>query len=217
MSMVVSMEWVAKKKGAVLAVALPLLILFSIFTGEVLGDESAFIPAMTPLTCFESATATLRVTQESTCPGSLVSLGSTSLSQILGDGGEVVQIHPLLQERFNAAHSAALLEGVQLEITSGFRSKQRQGELFVREVKIRGSESEAAKWVLPPAYSHHPLGLAIDVNYPGDRPGALWLEKNGSRFGLCRVYANEWWHFEGVIAPGQTCPPMAANALVDIP
>ena len=64
--------------------------------------------------------------------------------------------------------------------------------------------------------SHHPQGLAIDVNYPGDKLGALWLEENGSRFGLCRVYANEWWHFEGVIAPGQACPPLAPNALVDL-
>jgi hypothetical protein len=54
--------------------------------------------------------------------------------------------------------------------------------------------------------------LALDINYPA---GAAWLESNGARFGLCRVYGNEWWHFEGVIAPGQPCPAMAQNALVD--
>jgi hypothetical protein len=88
--------------------------------------------------------------------------------------------------------------------------------LFDREVAIRGSETEAAKWVLPPQFSHHPQGLAIDVNYPGVKAGAYWLETNGSRFGLCRVYDNEWWHFEGVIAPGERCPAMAANALIDL-
>jgi hypothetical protein len=70
--------------------------------------------------------------------------------------------------------------------------------------------------VLPPQFSHHPKGLAIDVNYPGDKAGTYWLETNGSRFGLCRVYANEWWHFEGVVAPGGICPALGANALVDI-
>lgn len=126
------------------------------------------------------------------------------------------QVHPLLLTRFNTAAAFAKADDVKLFITSGFRSLNRQAFLFKREVEIRGSESEAAKWVLPPEYSHHPRGLAIDVNYPGDKLGALWLEKNGSRFGLCRVYANEWWHFEGVIAPGQVCPPLAPNALVDL-
>lgn len=36
-------------------------------------------------------------------------------------------------------------------------------------------------------------GLALDV-----RPteGARWLEQHGGRYGLYRVYDNEWWHFE---------------------
>jgi LAS superfamily LD-carboxypeptidase LdcB len=130
--------------------------------------------------------------------------------------GVVSEIHPLLLTRFKTAAAFAKADGIKLFITSGFRTLDRQAFLFNREVEIRGSESEAAKWVLPPQYSHHPRGLAIDVNYPGDRLGALWLEENGSRFGLCRVYANEWWHFEGVIAPGQACPPLAPNALVDL-
>jgi hypothetical protein len=49
-----------------------------------------------------------------------------------------------------------------------------------------------------------------------DPAGALWLERNGWRFGLCRVYANEWWHFEGVIAPGERCPALAPDARVDL-
>ncbi|MER6898653.1 D-alanyl-D-alanine carboxypeptidase, partial [Amycolatopsis sp. NPDC000740] len=46
---------------------------------------------------------------------------------------------------------------------------------------------------LPPAQSQHVQGVALDV-----RPyeGAQWLEVHGGRFGLYRVYDNEWWHFE---------------------
>jgi D-alanyl-D-alanine dipeptidase len=29
---------------------------------------------------------------------------------------------------------------------------------------------------------------------------------------LCRVFENEWWHFEGNIAPGWRCPKMLKDA-----
>lgn len=168
------------------------------------------------LSCFETSTATVQVTTEESCPFGLISLGDSALQQITDSNSVTTELHPLLLQRFNAAYLVAKSEGVNLYITSGFRSLARQEVLFERAVAKYGSESEAAKWVLPAPYSHHPQGLAIDVNFPGDRPGAKWLELNGAKFGLCRVYANEWWHFEGVIAPGQTCPPLAPNALVDL-
>ena len=56
----------------------------------------------------------------------------------------------------------------------------------------------------------------IDINY-GDggskgKKAAAWLEKNGYKYGQCRRYENEWWHFEPVIAPGGTCPVLLADA-----
>jgi hypothetical protein len=55
----------------------------------------------------------------------------------------------------------------------------------------------------------HPWGLAVDINYKTGRPeGAKWLEDNGYKFGLCRRYENEWWHFEPLVAPGEKCPPL---------
>ena len=166
--------------------------------------------------CFNVNDLTTLITTDLVCPTTHIFLGDGPLTESVTADGSVSQVHPLLLTRFNTAAAFAKADDVKLFITSGFRSLNRQAFLFKREVEIRGSESEAAKWVLPPEYSHHPRGLAIDVNYPGDKLGALWLEKNGSRFGLCRVYANEWWHFEGVIAPGQVCPPLAPNALVDL-
>jgi len=208
------MQWVAKKHIAIAVIFLPLLIglLTALFADEIALDSS--VPPV--LTCFEPASATLRVTTADQCIAPLVSLGNSPLTDSATAAGEVVAINPLLQIRFDAARRAAFLEGIHLYISSGFRDESRQAVLFANAVKKYGSETEAAKWVLPPQFSHHPHGLAIDVNYPGDRAGAEWLESNGSRFGLCRVYANEWWHFEGVIAPGERCPEMAANALVDM-
>lgn len=174
------------------------------------------VPVSMNLSCFDTVTATIEVTTDENCPTGLISLGNSALQQITDSQSATTEIHPVLLQRFNAAYITAKRDGVNLYITSGFRTLTRQELLFEKAIKKYGSESEAAKWVLPAPYSHHPQGLAIDVNYPGDRQGAKWLELNGSKFGLCRVYANEWWHFEGVIAPGETCPPLAPNALVDL-
>jgi len=208
------MQWVAKKHLPVVAVYISLVIgIFAAIFPEEIALES---PTPPTLTCFEPESATLRVTTSAQCLAPLISLGNSALIESVTAAGVVEEIHPTLQNRFDAALAAASLEGIRLYITSGFRSEDRQATLFANAIKKYGSETEAAKWVLPARFSHHPQGLAIDVNYPGDRLGAKWLEENGARFGLCRVYANEWWHFEGVIAPGERCPEMAENALVDL-
>ena len=208
------MQWVAKRHipAALLTTLLALAFVISFNSGSISVEP---LP-VTALYCFESSTATIRVTTDPRCAEGLTDLGTGALKEIKGTSGAVTEINPILFARFEAARISASLEGVNLYITSGFRSQERQATLFAEAVEKYGSESEAAKWVLPPHYSHHPQGLAIDVNYPGDRAGAKWLEENGERFGLCRVYSNEWWHFEGVIAPGGSCPEMAQNALIDL-
>ncbi len=208
------MQWVARRylPEALVVLSLVVVLVTGVSTGAI-APEAETPPA---ISCFEPATATLRVTLKSQCPSPLISLGGAPLTESLTAENKVDGLHPLLSARFEAARRVAALEGVTLYITSGFRTADRQATLFANAIKKYGSETEAAKWVLPARFSHHPHGLAIDVNYPGDRAGAQWLEIHGSHFGLCRVYANEWWHFEGVIAPGESCPAMAANALVDL-
>jgi hypothetical protein len=183
------------------------------------NGETSHQAAQTELaiSCFDTSTATIKVFAQESCPEDLVSLGNSPLIQIRDSESMTSKIHPTLLKRFEAAKLSAQLQGVDLYITSGYRSLSRQERLFREAVTKYGSETEAAKWVLPAPYSHHPQGLALDVNYPGDPIGASWLEKNGAQFGLCRVYSNEWWHFEGVIAPGEVCPALAPNALVDLP
>jgi hypothetical protein len=212
--MVVIMQWVAKKHipEAIAVLSLLVVLLTGFTTGSISTEPE--VPSVT--SCFDSTTATIRVTIESQCPVPLITLGDSALTESVTATGGVLELHPLLAARFEAARISAASQGVALYITSGFRSQERQSELFAEALQKYGSESEAAKWVLPAQFSHHPDGLAIDVNYPKDPDGAKWLEENGARFGLCRVYANEWWHFEGVIAPGQICPAMAENALVDM-
>jgi hypothetical protein len=214
------MRWVHKQSFAfLLSVLAPLVIGIGLLVNpldEDLASPVVVAQELPSIVCFDvESRITLAVTEPS-CPPDFIFLGDSPLVEISDANGVAAELHPLLLTRFSVAQSFARADGVELSLTSGFRSLTRQQMLFDREVVIRGSESEAAKWVLPPKFSNHPRGLAIDVNYPDGREEALWLERNGSRFGLCRVYANEWWHFEGVIAPGQACPDPAPNALIDL-
>jgi D-alanyl-D-alanine dipeptidase len=163
-----------------------------------------------PLSCMNKITFEIRVTNTvKDCVATELTLGASEIKHRLNYPNE---IDPQLLVRFQAAKAAAEKDGQKIYIASGFRTLERQKYLFAAAVKKYGSEAEAAKWVAPPYVSHHPWGLAIDVNYPNEPVGAGWLEVNGARFGLCRVYENEWWHFEPVIAPGGTCPALVPNA-----
>jgi D-alanyl-D-alanine dipeptidase len=163
-----------------------------------------------PLSCAKKSDYTIRISNViKGCEKTEVSLGAGAISRSL--------IRPSamdkqLMNRFKAAQAAAKKDGQALYIASGFRSLSRQKTLFAQAVKKYGTAAEASKWVAPPLVSHHPWGIAIDVNYPDEPVGAGWLEINGSKFGLCRVFENEWWHFEPVIAPGWKCPALVPDA-----
>jgi len=163
-----------------------------------------------PLVCVNKESFELRASNViQRCLDSELSLGEGPLQFI---SLPATRLNSELEARFIAAQAAARKEGIELKIVSGFRTFSRQQSLFNQAIKKYGSTLEAAKWVAPPEVSKHPLGLAIDVNYPNDSIGAGWLEINGYKFGLCRVFENEWWHFEGNIAPGWKCPKMLKDA-----
>ena len=163
-----------------------------------------------PLLCANKVTYELRVSNViDRCFQDELSLGEGPIAYSLT---APKTLNSTLEVRFLAAQAAAKKDGVSLQITSGYRSHSRQSELFSAAIKKYGSYKQAAKWVSPPEISHHPLGLAIDVNYPNEPESAKWLEVNGYKFGLCRVFKNEWWHFEGNIAPGWKCPKMFKDA-----
>jgi D-alanyl-D-alanine carboxypeptidase len=95
---------------------------------------------------------------------------------------------------FEAARAEALWRhGELIGLTAGYRDAAAQARLFADAVRRAGSARLAMEWTLPPHESRHVAGTAVDV-----RPveGARWLERNGSRHHLYRVYDNEWWHFE---------------------
>ena len=167
-----------------------------------------------PLSCANKTNYAIRISNViKGCEKTELSLGAGAISRSL--------IRPdaldkQLMSRFKAAQAAAKKDGQALYIASGFRTLSRQQTLFAQAVRRYGSVQEASKWVAPPLVSHHPWGVAIDVNYPDEPVGAGWLEINGSKFGLCRVFENEWWHFEPVIAPGWKCPALVPDATFSV-
>ena len=108
---------------------------------------------------------------------------------------------------FEAAFAAAREDGLDPAIRSAWRSAEYQQVLFDRAVRTYGSEAEAARWVLSPNRSAHVKGYAVDVQ---PRSVATWLEAHGAKYGLCRTYDNEWWHFEYLAT--SHCPPRLPSA-----
>ena len=113
-----------------------------------------------------------------------------------------------------APHGAALQQaardaGVELWVTSGWRSAAYQQELLDEAVARYGSLGEALRFVATPDTSAHVTGDAVDI---GPAAADDWLDRNGAAYGLCRTYANEAWHFELATRPGGTCPPLRPDA-----
>ncbi|WP_373863898.1 M15 family metallopeptidase [Nocardia pseudobrasiliensis] len=118
-------------------------------------------------------------------------------------------LDPLLAAAYTLAEQEAHASGVPMSVTSGYRSYADQQALWEDGIRTYGSPEAARRWVLPPGESTHVQGRAIDV---GPEQGARWLETNGARWGLCRTYENEYWHFELATTPGGTCPPRLPDA-----
>jgi LAS superfamily LD-carboxypeptidase LdcB len=157
--------------------------------------------------CGSSKSGKVRAITTGKCQLSERSLGAEAIKR-----GKHRPKHLVTQfyNRYKTAKAAARKAGYTLQITSGWRSLSHQKYLYDRAVKRYGGDKKlASHWVLPPKKSNHPWGIAVDVNYgAGSKKGAKWLEKNGYKFGMCRRYKNEWWHFEPLVAPGTKCPKM---------
>jgi LAS superfamily LD-carboxypeptidase LdcB len=82
-----------------------------------------------------------------------------------------------------------------LRVMSGYRSPERQTQLWNQALAKYGSPEAARKWVAPPGRSQHNHGNAADLKYLA--PEALqWAHANAGKFGLAFPLKNENWHVE---------------------
>jgi LAS superfamily LD-carboxypeptidase LdcB len=102
-------------------------------------------------------------------------------------GGKQVEINTA--KAFVRMRDAAKRDGVTLVVVSGFRTMQKQRELYRLFKAGRGNPAN------PPGYSNHQNGLALDLN--ARAPGVYsWLTRNGGKFGFIRTVPRENWHWE---------------------
>jgi hypothetical protein len=99
-----------------------------------------------------------------------------------------------------------------LQVYSGYRSPERQAELWESALQRYGSEAEARRWVAPPGRSQHNMGNAADLRYNSPEARA-WAHANAANYGLAFPLSNEDWHIElatarGNAPRGNNQPPM---------
>ncbi|MFE4977599.1 M15 family metallopeptidase [Kitasatospora sp. NPDC056651] len=121
----------------------------------------------------------------------------------------VRNLDPALLAALREAAGAAKAQGIEMSVTSGWRSTGYQQRLLDRAVVTYGSLEQARRFVNTPEKSAHVSGKAVDV---GPTNADYWLIQHGAAYGLCQVYGNEIWHFELLTTPGGTCPAMLPDA-----
>lgn len=112
---------------------------------------------------------------------------------------------------FEKMFQAALAEGYQLYVTSGYRGYEEQEEVFAGYV-AEGGEEHALQYAAKPGHSEHQTGRAIDVFTPGETtrsfaasPVAGWLAEHAYEYGFVlrypegkedlTGYSYEPWHY----------------------
>lgn len=130
--------------------------------------------------------------------------------------GEIVSelIYPNLQNMFDDARNL----GIDPEVTSGYRTKEKQQSLFdekvneylQQEFSQEQAEEKAMQWVALPGFSEHHTGLAVDINAKNGSSNEVydWLKNNSWKYGFILRYPEdkteitginyEPWHFRFV-------------------
>jgi hypothetical protein len=124
----------------------------------------------------------------------------------------VTNLRPSLLRALRRAATDAARDGVRFVVNGGWRSPAYEDRLHREAVAKYGSEAEAARWVATGSTSPHVTGDAVDLG----AAAAGWLSAHGAAFGLCRIYANEPWHYElRPEAVRHGCPAMYADPTHD--
>lgn len=118
-----------------------------------------------------------------------------------------------------ATNLAAMMEdappGIRegLGLMSGYRSEERQAELWEEALKKYGSPEAARKWVAPPGNSKHNSGQAVDLSWNGrslkhaPKDVIDWVHQNAGKYGMHFPMSWEPWHVEPVGSRDVTVAP----------
>ncbi|MCF8055851.1 MAG: M15 family metallopeptidase [Desulfocapsa sp.] len=129
-----------------------------------------------------------------------------------------IYLLPEARDTFQKMAETAKKAGIAMIIDSGYRSVRYQKKIYRRLMDKGKTFAEVARYVAPPGYSEHMLGLAVDFVPSNwhfvDNPVYQWLKEHGSTFGFNESYPEissdnrPWepshWIFRPTISPLQT-------------
>ncbi len=120
-----------------------------------------------------------------------VYLGAKLLVNIVGADGDIKQITFESLAPYLRLRDAAAQGRLELAIRSGFRTFQKQAELY-RLYQAGGNLAAV------PGRSNHQHGQAFDLNTSGfdGTPMYDWLKRNAPGLGFVRTVNGEHWHWE---------------------
>jgi len=129
-------------------------------------------------------------------------------------GGGIQGIEGLKEDfadRLSQFINDAKSQGINLKIGSGYRSYEKQKQLWEDALKKYGSAEVARKWVAPPGSSYHNKGLAVDLHDENSRAlgkeenqeATAWAHANAKKYGLHFRMGNEPWHIEPIEFTGE--------------
>jgi hypothetical protein len=111
-------------------------------------------------------------------------------------------LDPNMQQAVWNMLQAAQNDGLNLRITSAYRSPELQAQLWENALAKYGDPEIADNWVARPGASMHNKGMAVDFAGPGgllrdaNSPEAQWIRANAERFGLAVPMEWEPWQVE---------------------
>ncbi len=107
-------------------------------------------------------------------------------------GKKAVYVKKEVLQPLLAMMDAAALAGIRLQVETGYRDIDAQKEIFLRKFREGRSWEDVVRYVAPPGYSEHMLGLAVDF-YPSGwqfatTKGYRWLQEHGRDYGFVESY-----------------------------
>ena len=162
-------------------------------------DENGLVPASQPVsTTSSNSSQTVTTTVTTSAVPVKNDSGATYIQGILivnKTYGLPEDYNPGLdseaESAFNTLSEAAANQGLDLYLSSGFRSYETQVRIYESYVDSYGKES-ADTFSARPGYSEHQTGLVIDVNTIDDSfagtPEAEWLAKHAHEYGFIIRY-----------------------------
>jgi LAS superfamily LD-carboxypeptidase LdcB len=106
--------------------------------------------------------------------------------EVVDVGGVAVEVKTA--HAFETMAAAATADGIELQLDSGFRTNERQAELYA---EYRAGGVLAAK----PGWSNHQSGRALDINC-WNWTACEWLAAHAKTYGFKRTVPDEPWHWE---------------------